>query len=733
MSESSMDGRKVAQWFVVALAISIIVFAYLQLSKPQVDKGNTLQTIPGGASLVCIMQGMGASTDEISLFELLLSSNNPHAALAGWEKSFQSLDSLRRNNRQWYDLLQTAEISFQSSDINNPGTWSLSIALPANTTAETYMSDWLPGFPKRDFKNCALFIGSNIGWCSIKNCIIISPSVAVLEDAVIQIDKNNVLASNANFINSYELRSKDVPFHICSKASEDNWLILNPVFTREGTMLNGYLPTASSGAQALFLHTQPGDLSIANELPESTNFLDVLHAQEFDSAWTSLTQYYQGSEAETFWSQAWQDLGDTCQCDLNEILLSWRSGEYGCAVIETPDGLSEAISFIGISDSINVTELLRPILSPQPQPTDCIYAVAIPMVFQRNAMPSLTIESNFVLQINSFLFCASSPHPLRELRKAGNKLNSKKEFTALLSQANKSSGRFVYQSSPEINLLPNGLSALLEPAGSWSVTTELSRANQLLVSIALPIQIKASATVIAPVSEEPVEQSPIVNDLPIESSKTWTVINHNTQEKETLRQQENNRLELVGADGNVIWSLDMSDKILGDVVQVDALKNNKLQLAFATSAGIYIIDRNGNALPGFPFLPKPPVTSPLLVADYDNTKKYRLIFSVGDGDLFNLGIDGKPTSGWKFNASSEETIIAVKTDKVGSDDVIFTVSDQGSVQLLKRTGETKVKCSTKLEGFDGKTIDIIPGSDFNTTSIVYSSGSNVKTIQLQTE
>jgi hypothetical protein len=38
MAESSMDGRKVAQWFIVALAIGIIVFAYLQLSKPQVDK-----------------------------------------------------------------------------------------------------------------------------------------------------------------------------------------------------------------------------------------------------------------------------------------------------------------------------------------------------------------------------------------------------------------------------------------------------------------------------------------------------------------------------------------------------------------------------------------------------------------------------------------------------------------------------------------------------------------------
>jgi hypothetical protein len=98
-----------------------------------------------------------------------------------------------------------------------------------------------------------------------------------------------------------------------------------------------------------------------------------------------------------------------------------------------------------------------------------------------------------------------------------------------------------------------------------------------------------------------------------------------------------------------------------------------------------------------------------------------------------MGIDGNPTSGWKFKDISTEKIIAVQTQKIGSDDVIFTISDQGSIQLLKRTGETKAVTNTKLDGFDGKTIEIIPGNDLNTTSIVYSSGAGVKTAQLSAE
>jgi outer membrane protein assembly factor BamB len=179
--------------------------------------------------------------------------------------------------------------------------------------------------------------------------------------------------------------------------------------------------------------------------------------------------------------------------------------------------------------------------------------------------------------------------------------------------------------------------------------------------------------------------------------------------------------------------MEISGPILGDVVQIDALKNNKLQLAFTTQSAVYILDRNGKPLPGFPYNTKPPITSPLLVADYDNTKKYRLIFACGDGMLFNIGVDGKPTSGWRFSETVSEKIVAVKTQKIAGDDVIITASNEGNVQLLKRTGETKVVCKSKLEGFDGKSIDIIAGSDFSSTSIVYSTGSSAKTIQLSVE
>ena len=732
MSESSFDTRRVLQISLVLLALGTIIFAYLRLSQPQKTVGNPLEVIPNSASLTCIIDGMNGSSNELELLRTLLNSSDPTCSYHGWSQMLDRFDSLRTTNRSWYDVLQTAGIAFQTPDPFSPGNWSASIALPADMRANELMEAWLPDLPKREFKNQQLFIGTTASWCTIKNCLVISPSVAVLEDIVLQTGNNNVLSRQESFLQIFETRSKDVPLHIIAKMNDADWLPLEPVFTKYGTLLNGYLLSSNPTGNPMNL-AAPGDaIAIHEALPEKTTFLDAMHCAEFDTMWTSLNAYYSGSTSETFWSQAWQDMGDTCQCDLNETLLSWRTGEQGCAVIELTDSLSEPVAYFGIRDTINAISMLGPLLELQAQPADGIYRVAFPQVFQRNTLPSVSIEHSFIMQHNGYLFAAAAPSVLKFIQGANSKLSGKTEFVNFIEQASNASGRLIFQSTTEIALLPSSLMSLIKGAGNWGITTEKNKSGKLLVSIGLPVKVKGVETIQAPEVSEPTTITSTPTETQESNERSWPVINHNTQEKETLR-NSGNRLELLGADGKSLWSIEISGPVLGDVLQIDALKNNKLQMAFTTASGLYIIDRNGKALPGFPFLPKPPTTSPLLAADYDKTKKYRLVFGVGDGLLFNLGVDGNPTSGWKFKDISTEKIIAVQTQKIGSDDVIFTFSDQGSIQLLKRTGETKAITNTKLDGFDGKTIEIIPGNDLNTTSIVYSSGAGVKTAQLSAE
>lgn len=600
MSESSFDTRRVLQISLVLLALGTIIFAYLRLSQPQKTVGNPLEVIPGSTSLTCIIDGMSGSSNEMELLRTLLNASDPACSYHGWSQMLDQFDSLRITNRSWYDLLQTASIAFQTPDPYSPGNWSASIALPADTRANELMEAWLPDLPKREFKNQQLFIGTTASWCTIKNCLIISPSVAVLEDIVLQTGNNKVLRQQESFLQIFETRSKDVPLHIIAKMNETDWLPLEPVFTKYGTILNGYLLSGNPTGNPLNLAAQGDAIGIHEALPEKTTFLDALHCAEFDTMWNALNDYYAGSMSETFWSQAWQDMGDTCQCDLNETLLSWRTGEQGCAVIELTDSLSEPVAFFGIRDTLNVISMLEPLLELQAQPADGIYRVAYPQVFQRNILPSLSVEHTFIMQHNGYLFAAATPSVLKFIQAANNKLSGKTAFVNFNEQASESSGRLIFQSNSEIALLPSSLMSLINGAGNWGITTDKNKSGKLLVSICLQLKISSAASVQAPEAAEPATISSTTPETQESNDRTWSVINHNTQEKETLR-NSGNKLELMGADGKSLWSIEISGPVLGDVIQIDALKNNKLQMAFTTASGLYIIDRNGKALPGFPF------------------------------------------------------------------------------------------------------------------------------------
>ena len=99
-------------------------------------------------------------------------------------------------------------------------------------------------------------------------------------------------------------------------------------------------------------------------------------------------------------------------------------------MIEITDSLSEAVTYTGIADTANVIDILRPILANQATPTDGIYAVGLPIAFQRNSMPSASVETNYITQIDGFLFSAASPLALKTIRAASKHLNEHDAFNA---------------------------------------------------------------------------------------------------------------------------------------------------------------------------------------------------------------------------------------------------------------------------------------------------------------
>ncbi len=175
------------------------------------------------------------------------------------------------------------------------------------------------------------------------------------------------------------------------------------------------------------------------------------------------------------------------------------------------------------------------------------------------------------------------------------------------------------------------------------------------------------------------------------SSKPFLLINHNTNAKEVLVQDDANKIYLISNTGKIIWTKELPEKIISDVVQIDVLKNKKLQMLFNTRSYIYMYDRNGNDMKGFPIKLKSTATNPLTVADYDNNKDYRIFIATENKHILCYKADGEQVTTFKFDKTANTVFLPLQYFKSNGKDHLCIVDTKGKIYILDKRGETKVK------------------------------------------
>jgi len=143
-------------------------------------------------------------------------------------------------------------------------------------------------------------------------------------------------------------------------------------------------------------------------------------------------------------------------------------------------------------------------------------------------------------------------------------------------------------------------------------------------------------------------------------TKPKMVINHNDPaNKEVIFQDEANNLYLINKEGVTVWKVKLQEPILSEIIQIDIYRNNKFQYLFNTKSQIHLLDRNGEAVKGYPVTLRSPATNGIAVVDYDNKKDYRYFVACEDKQIYAYTKDGKFVKGWSNFASDnpvEKTI-----------------------------------------------------------------------------
>ena len=200
--------------------------------------------------------------------------------------------------------------------------------------------------------------------------------------------------------------------------------------------------------------------------------------------------------------------------------------------------------------------------------------------------------------------------------------------------------------------------------------------------------------------------------------KPKLVKNHNNNLWEILLQDSTNKLSLLDNKGEILWQEPFPKPITGNIFQLDYYKNGKLQFLFATDSAIFIVDRNGTNLEGFPVHFDQFEIKQLFLIDYDHSKNYRLLIADNSGNLQMFNQQLKPLDGWNplsFNSTISDEVFHLR---VRGKDRIVVAQQNGNIDLRNRRGEPQPGFPIDLEFNIVNPLHFAVGSTFESARFV---------------
>jgi len=180
----------------------------------------------------------------------------------------------------------------------------------------------------------------------------------------------------------------------------------------------------------------------------------------------------------------------------------------------------------------------------------------------------------------------------------------------------------------------------------------------------------------------------------------FPVKNHTTSGSELILQDSTFRVFLFSPDNGALWQYQVDAMILA-VQQVDYFKNGKLQYLITTPNTLYLIDRLGRNVQGFP--KRLPFTVKFSeVVDYDKSKNYRYMLSTGAKEIYILDKSGVMLDGWSPNRLPLDIADEPSHYRLGNKDYFLVVLKDEFAYLINRKGDQEKNVKVMLKPFAGE-------------------------------
>jgi hypothetical protein len=124
----------------------------------------------------------------------------------------------------------------------------------------------------------------------------------------------------------------------------------------------------------------------------------------------------------------------------------------------------------------------------------------------------------------------------------------------------------------------------------------------------------------------------------------------------TFYQNKQKSICLSDENDNDLWGIPFKNKICGTAYSLDYFDNGKYQIIFGAGSSIYIVDRLGRYVYGYPLDLGKDITLGPDLYDFSGTGKYNIVVLHKDNTIEMYDLRGKKPSSWKTIALKNETI-----------------------------------------------------------------------------
>ena len=188
----------------------------------------------------------------------------------------------------------------------------------------------------------------------------------------------------------------------------------------------------------------------------------------------------------------------------------------------------------------------------------------------------------------------------------------------------------------------------------------------------------------------------------------FKVRNSATGKTNTIYQNSHLSICLQDENGKDVWGVPFKSKICGYVREVDYYNNGKLQYLFAAGSQMYLIDRLGRFVSGFPVETGKKIAAGPAVYDFTGAKGYTAMVLHSDNTVGYYDLHGKQVLSWK-GITADETIKSLPELLEGNGKRYWVVRTslqamvfpfQGGAPLAKGDGNKMIRPDSKIEMTD---------------------------------